>query len=154
MGTKRRYKRFSHWGGGELMVRDRAGRTDRRKLIIRSVSERGLGAHLLGEAAEQLPSGTQVLVRLPGFGALLDLPGRIVWSDRWGEPPTFGRVGIVLFVEIVPAATRRLYGAWLAAIASRQPELPEIDAGVTSRAVTPPAGYGSFSSMALSREVT
>jgi hypothetical protein len=109
------------------MVRDRAGRTARRKLIIRSVSERGLGAHLLGEAAEQLPSGTQVLVRLPGFGALLELPGRIVWSDRRGEAQSVGRIGIALFVEIVPAATRRLYGAWLAAIASRQPASPEGD---------------------------
>lgn len=109
------------------MVRDRAGRTVRRKLVIRSVSERGLGAHLLGEAAEHLPSGTQVVVRLPGFGALLELPGRIVWSDRIGEQPTIVRVGIVLFVDIVPAATRRLYGAWLAAIAARQPESERLE---------------------------
>ena len=42
---------------------------------------------------------------LPGFGGLLDLPGTIAWSDRRSEPAAFGRIGIVLFVDIVPTGS-------------------------------------------------
>jgi hypothetical protein len=113
MGNRRRYERFSYSGTGELIVRDRAGRPERCKATIRSVSKRGLGAHLDGAAAERLSRGVQVVVRLPGFGGLLELPGKIAWSDRSGQPSASCCVGILLFVDIVPAATRRLYAAWL-----------------------------------------
>jgi len=113
MGNRRRYERYSYWGAGELIVRDRAGRLERRKAIIRSVSKRGLGAHLVGDAAQGLSRGDQLVVRLPGFGGLLELPGKIAWTDRSGQPPAPCSIGIHLFVDIVPAATRRLFASWL-----------------------------------------
>lgn len=85
------------------------------------MSERGLGAHLLGDAAVPIARGTQVVVRLPGFGGLLEVPGRVVYSDRRGPAPTHVCVGIALFLEIAPAATRRLFAAWFADVAARRP---------------------------------
>lgn len=105
-------------------MRDRAGRSERRKAIIRSVSKCGLGAHLVGDAAERLSSGAQVVVRLPGFGGLLELPGKIVWTDRSGQPPAPCCIGIQLFVDIVPASTRRLFAAWLNEAIMRHPGPP------------------------------
>lgn len=109
-------------------------------MIVRSVCNRGLGVHVLGEAAGQLATGTQIFVRLPGFGSLLELPGRIVWSDRKSEPAAFGRIGIVLFVEIVPAATRSLFATWLTDAASRQQRQPVPSAPRAPRASLPGAG--------------
>jgi PilZ domain len=125
MGNRRQFERFSHWCIGELIARDRTGRPDRRKVVIRSVSERGLGAHLLGDAAVPIARGTQVIVRLPGFGGLLEVPGRVVWSDRRGPAPAPLCVGIALFLEIVPSATRRLFTAWFADAAARRQEPPD-----------------------------
>jgi hypothetical protein len=147
MGNRRRYERFSCWGTGELIVRDRAGRPERRKAIIRSVSKRGLGAHLLGDAAERLSTGVQVVVRLPGFGGLLELPGKIVWSERSREPPALCCIGIVLFVDIVPASTRRLFASWLSDAITRhhvppvsmEPRAPDESMASPSRR---PAGPG------------
>jgi hypothetical protein len=107
--------RARHDGPGELVAR---GPGRRHAITIRSISANGLGAELLSASAAELPRGASITVLLAARNDTIELPGQIAWSVHGERPASTGAVGVRLFVELAPAATRRLFATWLEEIAA------------------------------------